>query len=68
MLVFTFEEDIAFEAVAEVDGVGKVGLLASFVYAGGGAGNEAEVLRLRLVCVCERRICTFTSGCPFGSR
>ena len=44
LLIFTLQENLAFEAVAEVDRVSQVGPLACLVDAGRCAGNEAKVL------------------------
>jgi len=46
LLVFTLEEDIAFESVAEVDSVCEGSDLAGLVDSGCGAGDKTKVLRL----------------------
>lgn len=69
LLVFTLEEDIAFESVAEVDGVCEGSDLAGLVDSGCGAGDKTKVLRRsasQLVLV--EGCIILTSGYPVGRR
>jgi len=68
--IFAFKEDVAFEPVAQVCGIGEGSFLDHFVDARG--ENESEILLADHVRTASRNfkqeILDNTSGCPFGRR
>jgi hypothetical protein len=73
LLIFSLEEDLALESVAEVDSRNQGDLVAHFAYPWEGRDDEAQVLSQENKCqsieaAMISRTQRLTSGCPLGSR